>query len=186
MKAGWLAGVSQATLTYPLEVVRTRLSIDKQMGGTYKGIIDCAAQTIRAEGVTALYKGYIMTFISTPVYVGLQMSLYQYFLNNAPKTEDGKTPIYQKLICGACAGLIAQTTAYPGDTIKKQLQSNGVHGEKPKFKGLIDCVSQIIRKEGVRGLYPGLTLNSIKCLPEAGIQFAVYEFMKDLLSFNKN
>jgi len=57
---GWLAGVSQSVITYPLEVVRTRLTLDKGMGGTYRGMFHCGAQTFRDEGVRGLYKGMSM------------------------------------------------------------------------------------------------------------------------------
>jgi len=50
--AGSLAGLTQITLTYPLELIRTRLAISTDQAGSvkYKGIIDCAKQTIKAEG----------------------------------------------------------------------------------------------------------------------------------------
>ena len=31
---------------------------------------------------------------------------------------------------GIMAGVISQTIAYPGDTIKKQMQNNGISGKK--------------------------------------------------------
>jgi len=175
--AGMLAGFSQATITYPLETVRTRLSLDNAMG-RQSGIISCAIRTVRTEGLSALYQGYIVTFLSTPLYVGLQMSLYDVFKRNLPQDPDtGKSSAIWSMLAGACAGLIAQTSAYWGDTIKKQMQANGVTGER-KYSGFLDCVSKIYRTGGVRSFYPGIMLNSIKCIPEAGIQFAVYDFCK--------
>ena len=175
--AGMLAGFSQATITYPLETIRTRLSLDSAMG-RQTGIMDCAIRTIRKEGVRALYSGYIVTFLSTPLYVGLQMSLYDVFKRKLPKDpETGRSSPMYSMLAGACAGLIAQTSAYWGDTIKKQMQANGVNGEK-KYSGFVDCVTKIYRSGGLRSFYPGIALNSIKCIPEAGIQFAVYDFCK--------
>ena len=106
------------------------------------------------------------------------MSLYDVFKRNLPRDpETGKSSAFWSMISGACAGLIAQTSAYWGDTIKKQMQANGVSGEK-KYSGFLDCVSKIYKRGGVRGFYPGIALNSIKCIPEAGIQFAVYDLCK--------
>ena len=176
-----LAGFSQACITYPLEFVRTRLTLDKAMGGSNKGIIDCAVKTARNEGVGALYQGFSVTFMSTPLYVGLQMALYDVFKARAPKDpETGKATIGGSFVAGACAGLIAQTTAYWGDTIKKQMQSNGVGGQK-KYTGLVDCVKKIYGQGGLRAFYPGIMLNSVKCIPEAGIQFVAYDAFKDML-----
>lgn len=181
--AGMLAGFSQASITYPLEFIRTRLTLDRAMGGTYKGIVDCGVKTVQSEGVKALYQGFSVTFCSTPLYVGLQMALYDTFMANMPShavfvdTESGKTTVAGSFLAGACAGLIAQTSAYWGDTIKKQMQSNGVGGEK-KYSGIVDCVRAIYRQGGIRAFYPGIALNSVKCIPEAGIQFVAYDMFK--------
>lgn len=177
--SGMLAGFSQACITYPLEFVRTRLTLDRSMGGTYRGIVDCGAQTVRKEGVRALYQGFSVTFCSTPLYVGLQMALYDVFKKYAPcDPVTGKATILGSFGAGACAGLIAQTSAYWGDTIKKQMQSDGMSGKR-KFSGMVDCIRQIYSKGGLRAFYPGIALNSVKCIPEAGIQFVAYDTFKE-------
>ena len=40
---------------------------------------------------------------------------------------------------------------------------------------------QIYRSGGIRSFYPGLGINSAKCVPEAGIQFVVYDYVKGLM-----
>jgi Mitochondrial carrier protein len=52
---GTLAGLFQTILTYPLETVRTRLSLGAEQGGVhYKGIGDCFKQMVKTEGVSGL------------------------------------------------------------------------------------------------------------------------------------
>ena len=53
--SGSMAGLFQQCVTYPLELVRTRLTMGIGLGVQYKGIVDCAMTTVRAEGFTALY-----------------------------------------------------------------------------------------------------------------------------------
>ena len=55
MISGSMAGLFQACVTYPLEVVRTRLTLGEGLGVKYSGIFDCAATTVRKEGFLALY-----------------------------------------------------------------------------------------------------------------------------------
>jgi hypothetical protein len=52
---GTLAGLFQTVLTYPLETVRTRLSLGVGQGVAYKGIVDCVRQMIRTEGLSSMY-----------------------------------------------------------------------------------------------------------------------------------
>ena len=68
--------------------------------------MDCATTTVRNEGGLALYQGYTITFCSTPLYVGLQMSLYDVFKARAPKDpETGKATMLGSFFAGASAVL---------------------------------------------------------------------------------
>jgi len=180
MAAGTCAGLFQITITYPLEVVRTRLCLSEGMrqGTQFNGIWDCASSTLRKEGVAAFYKGIIPTWISGAPYVGLQMTFYdmnQRYLQMACGENHGQVV---KLAAGALSGLLAQTLTYPGDTIRRRMQTNGIGGAARIYKNDWDCVVQVIRREGVKGLYKGLTANMVRCIPGAAIQFWAYDNFK--------
>lgn len=51
---GTLAGLMQTGLTYPLETVRTRLTLGPEQGVRYAGINDCFRQMARTEGISGL------------------------------------------------------------------------------------------------------------------------------------
>ena len=44
-----------------------------------------------------------------------------------------------------------------------------------QYHGIADCFRQIVRNEGVTGLYRGLTPSLVGIIPYAGIDLAVYE-----------
>ena len=106
------------------------------------------------------------------------MTFYDLFKRVYPQNSDGSTSTLWSLAAGASAGLCAQTLCYPGDTMRRQLQTNGIGGEKPLYSGAVDCFKQILKREGVAGFYRGLPINVVKCIPEAGIQFATFDFFK--------
>ncbi|KAK4047173.1 carnitine transporter [Microbotryomycetes sp. JL221] len=54
--AGGFAGVTMWTFAIPPDVIKSRLQ--GAPNGTYKGFLDCAAQTVRNDGVKALFKGF--------------------------------------------------------------------------------------------------------------------------------
>ena len=85
------------------------------------------------------------------------------------------------MLAGSSAGLIAQTMAYWGDTIKKQMQTDGINGKKI-YKGSLDCIIKIYKKNGIHGFYQGIILNSIKCIPESSLQFTIYEISKNYIA----
>ena len=53
--AGGSAGVLQWVATYPLDVIKTR--IQAAPPDAYKGVWDCAASSIRAEGPSVMFRG---------------------------------------------------------------------------------------------------------------------------------
>mgnify|MGYP001070522891 CR=1 FL=1 len=53
--AGSLAGMFQTSVTYPLDVIRTRLSMAALYGVQYRGIFHCAVQLVKTEGIGSWY-----------------------------------------------------------------------------------------------------------------------------------
>lgn len=188
--AGTLAGLFQIIATYPLEVVRTRLTMGPGLGIQYGGIMDCFSQTLRNEGVAGLYKGIGPTIASGAPYVGLQMSCYDALrtaiiaipLCSTSDGNGGKRPtVLAQLACGAAAGVFAQTVTYPGDTIRRRMQTNGANGTKALYTDAFNCLRVTVAEEGVAGLYRGVLTNAVRSVPGAAIQFLAYETLQKLL-----
>ncbi|XP_022844244.1 mitochondrial uncoupling protein 5-like [Olea europaea var. sylvestris] len=62
--ASFAAGFVAAVASNPVDVIKTRvmnMKVEPGMVPPYSGAIDCAMKTIRAEGPTSLYKGFIPT-----------------------------------------------------------------------------------------------------------------------------
>ncbi|KAJ4845926.1 Mitochondrial uncoupling protein 5 [Turnera subulata] len=62
--ASFAAGFVAAVASNPVDVIKTRvmnMKVEPGKAAPYKGAIDCALKTIRAEGPMALYKGFIPT-----------------------------------------------------------------------------------------------------------------------------
>ena len=126
----------------------------------------------KKKGVKGFYSGLSTSIISSPIYVGLQLSLYQYIKNNISFREN---TVLNSLFAGSSAGVISQAIMYPTDTIKKNLQINN---SKQKYKGLYDCAHKIYKNNGIKGFYKGFRLNFIKAIPEVAIKFSSYDLIK--------
>eukprot|EP00466_Bigelowiella_natans_P019661 jgi/Bigna1/82212/fgenesh1_pg.89_\ len=182
ISSGTMAGLFQACITYPLELIRTRLTLGPAYGAQYKGIIDCVMLTYRHEGLSGFYKGLTPTIWSGAPYVGLQMSCYEIYTRNLGtriKEKTGSSTL-SKLMCGAISGITAQTLTYPGDTIRRRMQTDGMCGRSQIYKSMMDCYHQIVAKEGHLALFRGWGTNTIRAIPGAGIQFLAYDTFKAL------
>lgn len=62
--ASFAAGFVAAVASNPVDVIKTRvmnMKVEEGREPPYKGAVDCALKTVRAEGPMALYKGFIPT-----------------------------------------------------------------------------------------------------------------------------
>nr|XP_043635631.1 nicotinamide adenine dinucleotide transporter 1, chloroplastic-like [Erigeron canadensis] len=95
--------------------------------------------------------------------------------------RNGRDVMYDA-VSGASAGAIAATIMSPLDVIKTRLQVYGLP-EGPRNKGsvIVTSLQTIIKKEGPRGLYRGLSPTVAALLPNWAVYFAVYGELKELL-----
>ncbi|KAM1520749.1 hypothetical protein ACFX10_011091 [Malus domestica] len=81
---------------------------------------------------------------------------------------------------GASAGAMAATFVCPLDVIKTRLQ---VHGMPSGQRGsiIVTSLQKILKTEGVKGMYRGLSPTILALLPNWAVYFTVYEQLKGLL-----
>ena len=85
---------------------------------------------------------------------------------------------------GAAAGVIAATFVCPLDVIKTRFQVHGVaqlHNGRVKGSIIVGSLEQIFHKEGLRGMYRGLSPTVLALLPNWAVYFTMYEQLKSLL-----
>ncbi|XP_047957584.1 nicotinamide adenine dinucleotide transporter 1, chloroplastic-like [Salvia hispanica] len=85
---------------------------------------------------------------------------------------------------GAAAGAIAATFVCPLDVIKTRLQVHGLPRlANSNIRGsvIIQSLEQIFQKEGLRGMYRGLSPTMLAMFPNWAVYFTIYEQLKSLL-----
>jgi len=171
LKAGIFTGTIQTSVTYPVDLIRTRITQDVSMFKQNNGIISCFTETVRKDGFLSLYRGFTPAILTSPVYIGLQLSIFQ----NLKNRDD---ILSNNIFAAGTAGTVAQLIMYPGDTVKRHMQIDGINSNQ--YTNLRSCVTDIYKKNGIAGFYRGILLNSIKTIPEIIIKFSVYNYVKDL------
>ena len=168
LASGALAGSISMAVIYPLETIRSRLSLQTNKSH-YTGIYDC----IKKMKITDMYKGLRVSLMGITPYTALNFAFYHNFkdyFNN--KNINGHT---NKMLSGGLSGMVAVTFTYPTDLIWRQLQLQGFDPTVPKYDGFIDCVRKIVRNQGIRGLYRGLVPCYITIFPKFALQFWGFE-----------
>lgn len=76
---------------------------------------------------------------------------------------------------GSIAGCIGATFVYPIDLVKTRLQAQR---NVQKYKNSIDCFLKILKVEGIKGLYSGLSPQLVGVAPEKAIKLTVNDRMR--------
>ncbi|PWZ01525.1 mitochondrial carrier [Testicularia cyperi] len=230
LTAGAIAGIASVVSTYPLDLVRSRISIaSANMYNEAKSVaVDAAAaaktppppateakppakisqEVLRAQiaerqkkvpgiwnmtkqvyteegGLRGLYRGCVPTSVGVAPYVALNFYFYEAARKFAMPLDGSEPSALVKLGCGALAGSISQTVTYPLDVLRRRMQVAGMKDSAEKLgykdKNAIDCIRNIVRAEGVTGLYRGLLPNLLKVAPSIGTSFLTYEAVKSFL-----
>ncbi|KZO93361.1 mitochondrial carrier [Calocera viscosa TUFC12733] len=193
--AGALAGITSVVTTYPLDLVRSRLSIASASLPTsgalardkIPGIWGMTAKVYAEEGgVRGLYKGLVPTAVGVAPYVGINFAAYE--LLRGIITPPDKQSTFRKLACGALAGTISQTCTYPLDVLRRKMQVNGMKDPVlgVRYSSATGAVISILRTEGIQGMYRGLWPNLLKVAPSIATSFFVYETVKESLGEKSN
>lgn len=178
------AGIIATVITYPLDMLKTRLTTNHVDKGKahYKGIADAVKTIAREEGALALYKGLWTSVLGVIPFAGSTFMAYNFI-----KTAWGRPPseltVMEHFVGGCIAVAFAQTFSYPFDTLRKKLQAHSATlpmSMRPdiEFTGLWDVLRKTVRANGIAGLYAGTTANLAKIVPYSGVTFAVFEVCK--------
>ncbi|KAL8998171.1 MAG: hypothetical protein Q9169_002725 [Polycauliona sp. 2 TL-2023] len=171
---GGAAGITSVTFTYPLDIVRTRLSIQS---ASFVALSDASRNKLPGMwatmktmyqtegGFLALYRGILPTVAGVAPYVGLNFMTYESVRKYFTPEGDKNPTAVRKLAAGAVSGAVAQTCTYPFDVLRRRFQINTMSGMGYQYKSIWDAITVIISQEGVMGLYKGIVPNLLKVAP---------------------
>ncbi|KAJ6697864.1 ADENINE NUCLEOTIDE TRANSPORTER BT1 CHLOROPLASTIC/MITOCHONDRIAL [Salix purpurea] len=176
--AGACAGVSSTLCTYPLELVKTRLTIQR---GVYNGIVDAFLKILREEGPGELYRGLAPSLIGVIPYAAANYFAYDTLRKAYRKFyKQEKIGNIETLLIGSAAGAISSSATFPLEVARKHMQVGALSGRQV-YRNVIHALASILEQEGIRGLYKGLGPSCMKLVPAAGISFMCYEACKKIL-----
>ncbi|XP_041129386.1 mitochondrial carnitine/acylcarnitine carrier protein-like isoform X3 [Polyodon spathula] len=195
--AGGFGGVCLVFTGHPLDTIKVRLQTQpKPAPGQpllYSGTFDCFKKTLIKEGVSGLYRGMVAPIIGvTPMFAvcffgfGLGKKLQQ-------RSPDDVLSYPQLFAAGMLSGVFTTVIMAPGERIKCLLQveerNSTLHllkiqaaSGEVKYTGPMDCVKQLYRESGVRGIYKGTVLTLMRDVPASGMYFMTYTWLKDILT----
>ncbi|KAM7494854.1 hypothetical protein LguiB_029463 [Lonicera macranthoides] len=115
---GGFAGITAASVTYPLDLVRTRLTAQTNLI-YYRGILHALRTICKEEGVSGLYKGLGATLLGVGPNLAISFSVYDTVRSYWQTQRPNDSTILVSLACGSLSGIASST--------EKQVQMQAFH-----------------------------------------------------------
>ncbi|KAJ4287200.1 mitochondrial thiamine pyrophosphate transporter [Kalmusia sp. IMI 367209] len=178
--SGAAAGACATTVTYPLDLLRTRFAAQ----GTervYSSLAASIRHIVEHEGPTGFFRGLGAGVSQIVPYMGLFFASYE-GLKPVMANSPYSLPFGgSDAAAGVIASVLSKTAVYPLDTTRKRLQVQGpmrsryVHRNIPTYTGVVSTLVNISKREGMRGLYRGLPVSLLKAAPASAVTMWTYE-----------
>merc|ERR1719461_1104212 len=181
-----LSGMGAATCCHPLDVIRVQM----QTEGAYKNSLDAAKQIYLRSGLkNGLYAGISAAYLRQWLYGSCRIGIYSYLLENAKISnraqgkDENDIKFTHKLLMGCTSGAIGSFVGTPSEVglVRMAADSKLPSNERRNYKNIIDCVTRIMREEGVsnlwRGAFPTVTRATLLSAASMGVTSEVKEML---------
>ncbi|MFS7967355.1 putative mitochondrial carrier protein [Helianthus anomalus] len=171
--AALFSGVS-GTL-YPTVVLKTRQQVVVKDTPCFK----MAVSILRHDGFKGFYRGFGTSLMGTIPARSLYMGALEItkssvgFATVKMGYSEAKAAAIANATAGVSAAMAAQLVWTPIDVVSQRLMVQGVKSGV-KYNGGIDAFRQIIRADGVRGLYRGFGISILTYAPSNAVWWASY------------
>ncbi|XP_058721238.1 solute carrier family 25 member 33-like isoform X2 [Poecile atricapillus] len=181
------AGISSATLTNPIWLVKTRMQLEARVKGEMaSNALQCAMHVYRTEGlrgfyrgITASYAGVSETIIHFVIYEALKKELRNSQHSHSPSLTlpPNNDDFFGLMGAAAVSKTCATCLAYPHEVIRTRLREEG-----SRYRSFTQTLQLVAREEGPLALYRGLLAHLIRQIPNAAIMMVTYELIVHLAS----
>eukprot|EP01083_Nonionella_stella_P007987 23000_1 len=169
--AGFIGGVVSIYVGLPLDTIKVRLQTQNYL---FKSTFDCAYQTVRHEGLLALWKGALPAIMTGVVENSVVFSangiLHGLFC------EPGEMPTFMKLCAlNGASAVFSGTAICPSEVIKCRLQ---VCLDSGQGSQLWPVIRDLASTEGLSGFFRGLGATLARDIPFYMVFFGAYTYYK--------
>jgi len=179
--SGGMAGTCSLLFVYSLDYARTRLANDaKGKGGErqFNGLIDVYTKTLKSDGIQGLYRGFAISAVGIFIYRGMYFGLYDTL---KPLILGADAGVTLSFFLGWAVTVTAGLMSYPIDTVRRRMMMTS--GGGVKYKGSIDCFTQVLKNEGFMSLMKGAGANVLRGVAGAGVLAGFDKFKEVYIAF---
>ena len=146
--SGIIAGAVATTLSYPLDVTRTHVTIKTK--SSRLGVWETLIQVMTENGMRGIFKGWTPSLLGISPYVAVKLTMFDY-LKRLNIIDRSNTTLYY-LVLGTISGSVATLVSYPFQVIRRNIQ---IRTSKSPYCSSFELLCYILKTDGMFGLYRG-------------------------------
>ncbi|KAJ3480826.1 hypothetical protein NLI96_g8074 [Meripilus lineatus] len=186
LTAGGIAGAMEALCCQPLDTIKVRMQLSRSgraPGTKSRGFIATGVMIVQRETPLALYKGLGAVLSGIVPKMAVRFASFESYKAWLANKETGKTSLGNIFLAGLGAGTTeAVLVVTPMEVVKIRLQAQ-MHSladplEAPRYRNAGHAVYTIVREEGIRTLYRGVSLTALRQATNQGANFTAYQELK--------
>jgi len=176
--AGLAGGCAGVIVGHPLDTIKVKLQTQDFNNPRYRGTWDCFKKTVAQDGTRGLYRG-----LTSPLAgVGAVNAVIFGVHGNVARQFQDPDALKTHFAAGVCAGVAQAFICSPVELAKTrlQIQADALSAgtiSKATYSGPLDCLRQMYRSEGIKGVFRGQLITIAREIPAFGTYFLSYEWM---------
>ncbi|KAJ3190521.1 hypothetical protein HK101_008725 [Irineochytrium annulatum] len=151
----------------------------------YRNTFDTLYKIARNEGVGGLQKGLTPAILREGSKNLFRIGMYDPIMSVLHDSRQGSAPGWKRMLAGSLCGVMGAFSCNPFELVKTRLQSAAAKGQAVghqfAYRGVGDALVQIVRQDGVKGLYRGAVLSMGRSVVGSGTNLASFSMMKEYL-----
>lgn len=166
----------------------------------------CASLS-KLQGMKGLYRGIAPTLLGILPYSGVAFTINEQAKKQIAQMTGREPTTIERMQCGALAGLVAQSMTYPLEVTRRRMQTIGivraagtdaavnvlggtirtskahrVAQTLEKDPTMLATLTHVLREQGLRGLFKGVSMNWVKGPVAFSISFTTFDIIKQKLT----
>lgn len=180
--AGGCAGMTEALVNCPFELVKVRMQA-RSNAGLYKNTWHAARSVIQNEGALTLYRGFGSMLWRNGVWNGAYFGIIQQVKRLLPVWSSERGQLATNFTAGTISGLIATMLNTPFDVVKSRIQ-NTLPGQPRRYTYTLPALATVAREEGFAALYKGFVPKVLRLAPGGGIMLVCHTHTHTIVAFD--